>query len=54
MKILNRVVLVGSLIAFPFDVAGALGGSETSMVWAMLMFIIFLDSVRNELEWRRK
>nr|DAV26803.1 MAG TPA: hypothetical protein [Caudoviricetes sp.] len=54
MKILNRVVMAGSIIALPFDIAGALGGDTTSMVWAMLMFIIFLDSVRNELEWRRK
>lgn len=54
MKILNRVVMAGTIIALPFDIAGALGGSEVSMVWALLMFIIFLDSVRNELEWRRK
>ena len=54
MKILNRVVMAGSIIALPFDIAGALGGDATSMVWTMLMFIFFLDSVRNELEWRRK
>ena len=54
MKILNRILLIGSPIAFIFDVIGALGGSEISMVWAMLMFIIFLDAVRSELEWRNK
>ena len=54
MKILNRVVLIGSFVFFPFDVAEALGGSEASLAWSMLMFIIFLDAVRNELEWRRK
>lgn len=54
MKIMNRIVLVLSLIAFPFDVAGALGGDEVSFVWALLMFIIFLDAVRNELEWKNK
>lgn len=54
MKILNRIVLACSIISLPFDVYGALGGSEVSMVWALLMFYIFLDSVRNELEWRNK
>lgn len=54
MKILNRVVMAGTIIALPFDIAGALGGDTTSMVWALLMFVIFLDSVRNELEWKNK
>lgn len=54
MKIMNRIVLVLSLIALPFDIAGALEGSEVSMVWSLLMFIIFLGSVRNELERKNK
>lgn len=53
-KILNRIVLVGSIISLPFDIYGALGGNEVSMVWALLMLYIFLDAVRNELEWRNK
>lgn len=54
MKILNRIALVGSVISLLFDVYGAFSGSEVSMVWALLMFYIFLDTVKNELEWRNK
>lgn len=53
-KTLNRIVLVSSLIIFPFDVASAIGGSEASFVWALLMFIFFINAVHNELEWRNK
>lgn len=54
MKILNRIVLVGSIISLPFDIYGAVRGNETSFVWALLMIYLFLDAVRNELEWRNK
>lgn len=54
MKILNRIVLVGSLIALPFDVIGIFQGKEASLPWAMLMFIMFLSSLSKELESKGK
>lgn len=53
-KVLNRIVLVGSIVSLPFDIYGAIGGNETSYVWALLMTCLFIDAVRNELEWRNK
>lgn len=54
MKILNRIVLIGSLVALPFDIVGISRGNEASLPWAMLMIIVFLNSLSNELEWRNK
>lgn len=54
MKILNRIVLIGSIISLPFDIYGAIGGNKTSFVWALLMSILFLNAVKNELEWKNK
>lgn len=53
-KILNRFLLVGSLIALPFDIIGISQGNEASLPWALLMIIIFFDSLRTELEMKGK
>lgn len=54
MKILNRIVLVCSPVLLSLDVFGILQGKEASLPWAMLMLIIFLDSLRTELEMKGK
>lgn len=53
-KVLNRFLIVGSLMALPFDVIGIFQGKEASIPWTMLMLIIFLDSLRTELEMKGK
>lgn len=54
MKILNCIVLVGSLVFLPFDIIGIFQGKESSLPWAMLMLIVFLNSLRTELESKGK
>lgn len=54
MKILNRIVLVGSLVFLPFDFIGIFQVKESSLPWFILMLIIFLNSLRTELESKGK
>lgn len=54
IKILNRIVLVGSLIALPFDIVGISQGNEASLPWALLMIVIFSEALIKELERKGK